>query len=224
MIGHEQTGHPQVPAGFWVRAGALSIDIFALLLAAPLFGAGLGLVEIILKPDRPLLSVGIILFAEIFIPFFYFVVCWAIWGKTPGKMLAGIRVVRKDGGPLSVGQAIGRFLSYFISAISLYTGFLMAAFMDQKQGLHDLMSGTKVVYDKPDASVRQGIMAAIGVIFIASIFGCFALFFSLISGGPLTRPEMVREGRRPRACQGAQTARHGAGPRGGGSSYGRRQC
>ena len=61
-------------------------------------------------------------------------------------MLLRIQVVRTDGATLGYGKAfyrevIGKFLSGIIFAI----GYLMAAFDDQKQALHDRMARTYVI-------------------------------------------------------------------------------
>jgi uncharacterized RDD family membrane protein YckC len=70
------------------------------------------------------------------------------WQGTPGKRICGIHVMREDGGRVSVGLALGRFLAYFISSLPLGFGFLMIGFTDQKKGLHDIICGTRVVYGR----------------------------------------------------------------------------
>ena len=64
---------------------------------------------------------------------------------TLGKMVVGIRVTDANGGRLSFGHALGRTAAKFISAIILCIGFLMVAFTERKQGLHDRRAGTLVV-------------------------------------------------------------------------------
>jgi len=67
-------------------------------------------------------------------------------GQTPGKMLLRIKVIRTSGGEISYGRAFlrevpGKFLSGLIFGI----GYLMVAFDDRKQGLHDRIADTYVV-------------------------------------------------------------------------------
>ena len=67
-------------------------------------------------------------------------------GATPGKMAVGIKVIRADGGPIQVGQAIGRYFAWMLSAIILDIGYMMAGWDDQKRALHDRLVETRVIY------------------------------------------------------------------------------
>jgi uncharacterized RDD family membrane protein YckC len=59
-------------------------------------------------------------------------------------MLMQIRVVRMDGGPLTLGQSIGRYFASYLSALTLSIGFIMAGLRSDKRALHDLLAGTRV--------------------------------------------------------------------------------
>jgi uncharacterized RDD family membrane protein YckC len=61
-------------------------------------------------------------------------------------MALQIRVVSMDGGPLSFGQAVGRYFATFLSALILGIGFIMAGVRSDKRALHDLLAGTRVEY------------------------------------------------------------------------------
>ncbi len=64
---------------------------------------------------------------------------------TLGKMLVGIMVTDLDGGRISFGRATGRHFAMILSALTCYIGFVMAAFTERKQALHDMIAGTLVV-------------------------------------------------------------------------------
>jgi len=64
---------------------------------------------------------------------------------TLGKMAVGIVVTDERGARISFGRATGRFFAKFLSMLILYVGYLMAAFTEKKQGLHDVLAGTLVV-------------------------------------------------------------------------------
>lgn len=64
---------------------------------------------------------------------------------TPGKRLLGLRVVRADGGRLKTGRAIGRYFGEQLSGILFLTGYVMAAFDEEKRTLHDYLCKTRVV-------------------------------------------------------------------------------
>jgi len=64
---------------------------------------------------------------------------------TPGKMAFGLRVTTADGERIGFGRATGRYFGKIVSGIILYIGFIMIAFTERKQGLHDMMASTLVV-------------------------------------------------------------------------------
>jgi uncharacterized RDD family membrane protein YckC len=64
---------------------------------------------------------------------------------TVGKIALGIQVTDLNGDRVSFGRALGRNLAKILSALILYIGFIMAAFTERKQGLHDMIAGTLVV-------------------------------------------------------------------------------
>lgn len=79
-------------------------------------------------------------------PAVFAIAFWLFKQATPGKMAVGIKVVdAKTGNAMSLGQAIGRYVAYFMSTIPLGLGFIWAAFDPRKQGWHDKLAGTVVV-------------------------------------------------------------------------------
>jgi len=49
--------------------------------------------------------------------------------------------------PLSIAQAVLRYLGYYISALPLGLGFFWIAWDKRKQGFHDKIANTVVLYD-----------------------------------------------------------------------------
>ena len=64
---------------------------------------------------------------------------------TVGKMALGIIVTDLEGRRIGFGRATGRYFAKILSALILGIGFLMAAFTERKQGLHDMVASTLVV-------------------------------------------------------------------------------
>jgi uncharacterized RDD family membrane protein YckC len=64
---------------------------------------------------------------------------------TIGKRVMGIKVTDMTGQRISFGRATGRFFGKLISGMTFYIGYIMAAFTDRKQTLHDLIASTLVV-------------------------------------------------------------------------------
>lgn len=126
------------PAGFWIRAGALLIDVVCVMAAEMAFGFFMWA----LAEDR-LAAAGSRAFRFLASPCYFVFLHWAR-GQTLGKMAFHIRVVSRDGGPLSFGQAALRHLGSWLSAAILGIGYLVAAFRADKRALHDLIAGTRV--------------------------------------------------------------------------------
>ncbi len=64
---------------------------------------------------------------------------------TLGKMALGIIVTDVNGNRLSFGRATGRYFGKIISGMILMIGYIMAAFTEKKQALHDMIAGCLVV-------------------------------------------------------------------------------
>jgi len=60
---------------------------------------------------------------------------------TLGKMALGIVVTDLNGERISFGRATGRYFGQIVSAITLCIGFLMCAWTEKGQCLHDMMAG-----------------------------------------------------------------------------------
>jgi uncharacterized RDD family membrane protein YckC len=64
---------------------------------------------------------------------------------TLGKLALGIIVTDLSGGRISFGRATGRYFGKIVSYMIMYIGFIMAAFTERKQALHDIMASCLVV-------------------------------------------------------------------------------
>lgn len=85
----------------------------------------------------------------------YFVGPTAWLGQTPGKWLAGIRVVGPNGETPSLIRSLARFGGYFISAAPLYLGFVWVLVSPHRRGWHDILARTRVLYVRPKAEALQ---------------------------------------------------------------------
>jgi uncharacterized RDD family membrane protein YckC len=71
-------------------------------------------------------------------------------GMTLGKWATGLRIERKDGGPIGIGRALLRhFVGYPLSFVTLGLGFAISAFSSRGLTLHDLISDTIVIREGP---------------------------------------------------------------------------
>lgn len=135
-------------AGFWMRLVATIIDAFIVFMLQFLLGSLLALVGGVAAGHQGAV-VNIAVVVQLFgfaISFAYYVIFTGYCGQTPGKMALRIKVIRRDGSSLSYGRAAFREIpAKFISGIIFGIGYLMVAFDEQKQGLHDRMADTYVI-------------------------------------------------------------------------------
>ena len=67
---------------------------------------------------------------------------------TIGKMAVGLVVTDDDGERLTFPHATGRYFAKYLSWMTAGIGFVMVAFTERKQGLHDLVASTLVVHGR----------------------------------------------------------------------------
>ncbi|MDM8567585.1 RDD family protein [Candidatus Halobeggiatoa sp. HSG11] len=135
-------------SGFWLRLLALIIDIVVLniilFILIILISVGLTVIsDIIVMPKLPLEIIGQFLVFAFY--WLYFTVSESsVWQATIGKNAMGMVVTDIYGNRISFLQANIRYWSKILSTIFMI-GFIMAAFTEKKQGLHDMIAGTLVV-------------------------------------------------------------------------------
>ena len=86
----------------------------------------------------------------------YPIAFWAVLGETPGDMLMGLRIVRTDGRRMNLRCALLRYIGSLLAELQLFLGFLWILVDDRRQGWHDKIAGTYVLYTGHD-SLRQSV-------------------------------------------------------------------
>ena len=80
------------------------------------------------------------------ITWLYFAFCESsAWQATIGKLALGIRVTDMQGARISFPRALGRYPAKYLSSFIFCIGFLMVAWTQRRQGLHDLIASTLVL-------------------------------------------------------------------------------
>jgi len=93
--------------------------------------------------------------------FAYFFIFEALWSRTPGKYLFGLRVCQIDGSRCTLRSAMLRTLLRVIEVNPILFGALPAGIAllitERKQRLGDLLAGTVVISNKilPETSVND---------------------------------------------------------------------
>jgi uncharacterized RDD family membrane protein YckC len=65
--------------------------------------------------------------------------------STWGKRACGLKVTSMTGQRITFAHATGRYFSTLITNMTMGIGYLMVAFTDRKQALHDMIASTLVV-------------------------------------------------------------------------------
>lgn len=132
-------------AGFWRRYLALVLDSIVLALPLIVLAVVLGLAGGSSSDESSALVVLVYLAYWVAAPLYYSLQESSAAQATLGKRALGIKVTDLEGGRLTFGNALGRWFAAALSYLTLYIGFLMAAFTTRRQALHDMVAGTLVV-------------------------------------------------------------------------------
>jgi uncharacterized RDD family membrane protein YckC len=157
------------PAGFWVRGGAFWIDALVLL-------AGVGFLVFLLPDGAPGAARVALGFA---VSGVYQTWLIARRGQTPGKMAAGVKVTRPDGGPVDAGRAFVRFLVRDLTGL-IPLGYAAAALGARKVAAHDFAAGTRVVFLPGIGKGRRRALAAVGALGVAGLIGGFLVLLWML--------------------------------------------
>ncbi|PLS16489.1 hypothetical protein CVD28_15485 [Bacillus sp. M6-12] len=144
-------------AGFWIRFAAnlidsiiLGVPIFIISMAGVFFFEGVAMDPNYQPTEAELLAFAggyavFVLLAALIGFLYYSILHSSKWQATVGKKLLGLKVTDLHGNRISFWRALGRIVAMsFLSGI-FYIGYIMAAFTERKQSLHDMIAGTIVV-------------------------------------------------------------------------------
>jgi len=137
------------PAGFISRLEAFIIDLIILMIGGLIATWMFELISRFFALNRiwgNLRSTQYSPFIFSLVTLVYFIYFWALLGYTPGKFLLGLKIVRRDGSKLTVGRSFLRFIGFWVSAIPLFFGFIWIIFDRRRQGWHDKLADTQVIY------------------------------------------------------------------------------
>jgi uncharacterized RDD family membrane protein YckC len=159
-------GYAAVPrveyAGFWLRFLAFLIDYvvmgiaFVLILIPLIFLTGLGGFIGTIHPDEDFNDVGIFMLigliflaatvSLVFTWLYHALMESSEWQATVGKKLLGLVVTDMTGQHVSFWRATARhFAKIITNMVPAFIGYIMAAFTEKKQALHDVLAGCLVL-------------------------------------------------------------------------------
>ena len=130
--------------GFWKRVAAFIIDACILIIGS--LAIGFVVFSLVMKIDDPARLEFMTDTLGLIIGWLYFAVMESSTSQgTVGKMALGIKVTDTEGNKIGFLKATGRHFGKIISYIILGIGFIMIAFTQKKQGLHDMLAECLVV-------------------------------------------------------------------------------
>jgi uncharacterized RDD family membrane protein YckC len=138
-------------AGFWIRLVARMIDNTITSIAGYVFQIPMFVVLARMDkqkgPDLPWLVGTMALAVVMSLAAAAYYEAWFLVNKgaTPGKMILGLKVIRARGGPMTWSLGVGRYFAHMLSAFTLYIGYMMAGWDEEKRALHDRVCDTRVV-------------------------------------------------------------------------------
>ena len=143
---------PPVPyAGLVSRTVALVLDTVLVTSAIVVLGTVVGLAISLFVPGNTHMHVGVGLVAAALgawwlILGIYLISFWTLAGQTPGMRLMGLRIITVEGGSLRLGRALVRLAGMVLAALPLMAGYALILVDDRRQGLHDKLAHTSVLY------------------------------------------------------------------------------
>ncbi|MBN1502668.1 RDD family protein [Candidatus Woesearchaeota archaeon] len=143
-------------AGFWIRFAAFLLDYIILMIPNFIISLPFAVLQLFFASGDSLeQQLVVFLFGMaratliMLVDCLYFSIMESSkYQATLGKLIVGVKVVDIKGTRLSFWRALGRYFSKFLSWITLGVGMVIIAFTKKKQGLHDMVAQTYVVYKK----------------------------------------------------------------------------
>jgi uncharacterized RDD family membrane protein YckC len=143
-------GAPEHPAyaGIVTRTVAIGIDAGLLLLSSTILTAVIGLVLSVLFNVDTTNTTAVLgaLFSWTILASLYFTICWAAAGQTLGMRLMGLQVVRESGKPIGFARAFLRVVVLTFLIGPFFLGLLLVLVHPKRRAVHDLATGTVVIY------------------------------------------------------------------------------
>lgn len=159
----EQTSLDFTVAGIGSRFLALALDTLiqtAAGIVVSIVGTmGLGTAAAF-APRLAIWTFAILVLFFFFLYFGYFALFEIIWnGQTPGKRVAGIRVIKDSGRPLTPAESIGRNLMRIVDLLPAFyaVGIVSAILTKENKRLGDLVAGSLVVREASLGSLKPAL-------------------------------------------------------------------
>jgi uncharacterized RDD family membrane protein YckC len=178
FMGVNEVAAPEY-AGFWLRFGAWVIDYLILIVPFTIISVTMGIgtamaqvmaqwkTDQVAALDAYTTALMPITYVVVVIGFVYYTLFEASkWQATPGKMAVGIRVTDTEGRRLTLGRSAGRNAVRLTNMLRIPVPlplicYVVAAFTERKQGIHDLLAHTYVLTGRASEAVAPAPRAGV---------------------------------------------------------------
>jgi len=154
----EQVTMELSPAGIGSRFLALALDTVIQFVGYILIVLLLAWLAPMVKLNwlSPSWAAGLAILLAFCIYWGYFAAFEILWhGQTPGKRVAGIRVVKDTGRPITAIEGVGRNLMRAVDGLFLYFVAMVSVLISREnKRLGDYLAGTIVIHEKKTAEVK----------------------------------------------------------------------
>ena len=160
-------------AGFWRRFVAMLIDSFILTLIQ------IGLVVLLVFSAEDIINQWGGLIESLWLIFLWLYLAGMESSSkqaTLGKMALGLQVTDLEGNRITFLRATGRMMAKLLSVMTLMIGYLMAAFTEKKQGLHDIVADCLVIKRKESSTLKIVLIAVLSAALLTGALGAYVYY------------------------------------------------
>ncbi|MEC7875542.1 MAG: RDD family protein, partial [Pseudomonadota bacterium] len=112
---------------------------------------------------------------------------------TYGKRMFGLKVTDEEGFKIGFWHACGRYLAKVLSFLTLFIGFLMAAFTEKKQALHDKVGKTLVIREGSCFIWSPIKIVIFSILFIIAMFFLANFSANIMAGGNIANDPEAKQ-------------------------------
>jgi uncharacterized RDD family membrane protein YckC len=144
-------------AGLVSRTLAFTLDGVLVTAAILVTGTTIGLAISLLVPGESHAHLGVALVGAVLgvwwlIMGLYLTCFWVLAGQTPGMRVMRLQVSASEGGRMGPAQALVRLIGMVLAALPLMAGYALILLDDRRQGLHDKLARSFVLYAAEEAT------------------------------------------------------------------------
>ncbi|WP_428898451.1 putative membrane protein YckC [Parelusimicrobium proximum] len=114
--------------------------------------------------------------------------------RTLGKFLLNLRVLDREGKPLSVFKSFLRAIGYYVGFATFFAGFALAFLNKERRAIEDMMAGSIVVSEREKSTAENVVVAMMATAIMAMLaFGTYYQFTSSTKAQDIRAVDMAQK-------------------------------